>query len=67
VTGAAIGSEKPKKGRARLMNPFLYVSSFLLLFVNWREEGGRGGLKYFKKLTLNVNRLIMFMLKNFQF
>ena len=28
--GAAIGSEKPKKGRARLMKPFLYDSTCLL-------------------------------------
>lgn len=27
---AAIGSENPKKGKARLINPFLYSSSFLL-------------------------------------
>ena len=28
--GAAMGSEKPKKGKARLTKPFLYASSFRL-------------------------------------
>ncbi len=28
--GAGIGSENPKKGKAKLINPFLYVSIFLL-------------------------------------
>ena len=34
VLGAAIGSEKPKKGRAKLTNPFLYDSIFLLPFTS---------------------------------
>ena len=33
--GAGIGSENPKNGSARLTNPFLYVSIFLLLLANY--------------------------------
>lgn len=36
--GAAIGSEKPKKGRARLTNPFLYSSNFLLPSITLRSS-----------------------------
>jgi len=34
--GADMGSEKPKNGRARLMKPFLYSSSFLWPWISWR-------------------------------
>ena len=38
ILGAAMGSENPKKGRAKLMKPFLYDSSFRCCLATFRSS-----------------------------